>query len=150
MGARSRRSVQSTHAAVCYCGERATRSTKTHVPWARTVFAPFRCTSLEWASMNILGISGLERSMPFKRAQWPGLGEREYRISQGHDSAAVLVIDGEAVAAVAEERLTRRKHTGDFPKHAIAACLAQAGISLRDVDELVHSFDYQPYRGVYA
>ena len=42
--------------------------------------------------MKILGISGFENSMPFKRAHWPGLDEREYRISQGHDAAAALVI----------------------------------------------------------
>ncbi|HWE93521.1 MAG TPA: hypothetical protein VG269_06050 [Tepidisphaeraceae bacterium] len=44
--------------------------------------------------MNILGISGTEGAVPFKKAHWPGLDEREYRISQGHDSAAALVIDG--------------------------------------------------------
>ena len=38
--------------------------------------------------MRILGISGLENSVPFKKAHWPGLDEREYRISQGHDAAA--------------------------------------------------------------
>ncbi|MDB5303605.1 MAG: Carbamoyltransferase, partial [Phycisphaerales bacterium] len=54
--------------------------------------------------MNILGISGLESAMPFKKAHWPGLEEREYRISQGHDSAAALVIDGRIIAAAAEER----------------------------------------------
>ena len=100
--------------------------------------------------MNILGISGFEGSIPFKRARWPGLEEREYRISQGHDSAAVLVADGAVVAAVAEERISRKKHTGDFPRGAIAYCLAEAGLSLEHVDELVHGFDYAPYRSVYA
>ena len=42
--------------------------------------------------MKILGVSGLGRSVPFKRAHWPGLDEREYRISQGHDAAAALVL----------------------------------------------------------
>src|SRR5213079_354299 len=76
--------------------------------------------------------------------------EREYRISQGHDSAAALIVDGTVVAAVAEERISRRKHTGDFPKGAIAYCLDAAGFAIDDVDELVHGFDYAPYRGVYA
>ena len=53
--------------------------------------------------MNILGISGIEGAIPFKKRHWPGLEEREYRISQGHDSAAALVIDGNLVAAVAED-----------------------------------------------
>ena len=74
--------------------------------------------------MKILGISGIEGTIPFKRRHWPDLDEREYRISQGHDSAAALVLDGEFVAGVAEERIGRRKHTGDFPLGAIDACLA--------------------------
>src|SRR6267143_2057041 len=63
----------------------------------------------------ILGVGGLANSVSFKRAQWPGLEEREYRISQGHDAAAALVIDGVTVAAAAEERFNRQKHTGDLP-----------------------------------
>src|SRR5882724_1374799 len=100
--------------------------------------------------MNILGISGFEGAIPFKRARWPQLDEREYRISQGHDSAAALVVDGRVVAAVAEERLSRRKHTAAFPAGAIASCLAQAGLDIREVDLLAHGFDYTPYGSVYA
>ena len=66
--------------------------------------------------MIVLGFSGFENAVPFKKSRWPGLEEREYRISQGHDSAAALVIDGEIVAAAAEERFSRKKHTGDFPE----------------------------------
>src|SRR5262245_24200365 len=100
--------------------------------------------------MNIIGISGIEGSVPFKKQQWPGLDEREYRISQGHDSAAALVIDGVPVAAAAEERFTRKKHTATFPVHAINYCLAEAGLRLSDVDEIVHSFDYAPYRQLFS
>ena len=50
--------------------------------------------------MIVLGISGLENSVNFKKAKWPGLDEREYRISQGHDSAAALLVDGVVIAAV--------------------------------------------------
>src|SRR5881396_2029961 len=100
-------------------------------------------------SVKILGISGFEGSIPFKRAHWPSLDEREYRISQGHDSAAALVVDGSIVAAVAEERINRRKHTGDFPRGAIAYCLAEAGLTIQEIDELAHGFDYAPYRSVY-
>ena len=100
--------------------------------------------------MNVLGISGFENSIPFKKARWPGLDEREYRISQGHDSAAALVMDGNIVAAVAEERMNRRKHSGDFPKGAITSCLALAGLELDQVDAIVHGFDYRPYAAVYA
>ena len=98
----------------------------------------------------ILGISGFEKSIPFKKAYWPNLEEREYRISQGHDSAAALFIDGELIAAAAEERFSRKKHTGDFPVGAISYCLNEGGIALSDVNEIVHSFDFAPHRAAYC
>jgi len=55
--------------------------------------------------MNILGIGGYS-----------------------HDSAAALVCDGEVVAAVAEERLTRIKHQGGPPVKAVQYCLDAAGL----------------------
>jgi len=100
--------------------------------------------------MKILGISGIDGTMAFKRRHWPGLEEREYRISQGHDSAAALVVDGEFVAGIAEERVSRRKHTGDFPIGAIETCLNQAGFQPEQLDEVVHGFDYEPYRSFYG
>jgi carbamoyltransferase len=100
--------------------------------------------------MNFLGLSGLERSVPFKKERWPGLDEREYRISQGHDSAAALVMDGRIVAAAEEERFTRKKHTGDFPLHAIQFCLRSAGLTIEHIDEIAHGFDYSPYRELYS
>jgi carbamoyltransferase len=100
--------------------------------------------------MNILGLSGVDGTVAFKRKAWPGREEREYRIAQGHDSAAALVVDGECVAAVAEERISRRKHTGDFPIGAAEACLAIAGLDVTHLDEIVHSFDYGPYRTIYS
>ena len=100
--------------------------------------------------MIVLGISGFEQSIPFKKLHWPNLDDREYRISQGHDSAAALFIDGELIAAAAEERFSRKKHTGDFPIGAISYCLAEGGVTLGDVDEIVHSFDFAPHRAVYS
>src|ERR1043165_6319848 len=100
--------------------------------------------------MRILGISGFESSIPFKKAHWPGLPEREYRISQGHDSAAALIVDGVWVGAAAEERFTRKKHTGDFPLHAIRYCLQEANLTIEDVDEIAHGFDYAPYERFYS
>ena len=75
---------------------------------------------------------------------------REYRISQGHDSAAALVVDGELVAAAEQERFSRKKHTGDFPIDAIQFCLREAGIALEDVAEIAHGFDYAPFRPLYS
>ncbi len=63
-----------------------------------------------------------------------------------HDSSACLLKDGVLVMAVEEERLSRRKHTKDFPRLATLACLKQAGISLDDVDHVAFCFD--PWRGL--
>jgi carbamoyltransferase len=100
--------------------------------------------------VNFLGISGLEASAPFKREHWPGLDPREYRISQGYDSAAALVVDGKLIAAAAQERFSRRKHTGDFPVDAIQFCLCEAGLNMEDVDEIAHGFDYSPFQQLYS
>jgi carbamoyltransferase len=54
--------------------------------------------------------------------------------SQMHESSACLVRDGELLFAVAEERLSRLKHDGRFPVHAIRACLDYAKIRLEQVD----------------
>lgn len=54
-----------------------------------------------------------------------------------HDSAAALIKDGEILAAAQEERFTRKKHDAGFPEHAIRYCLAEAGLALADVDEVV-------------
>src|SRR6266542_2064737 len=54
-----------------------------------------------------------------------------------HDSAAALIEDGEIVAAVQEERFTRRKQDPNLPRNAIAYCLAQAGIDAAQLDYVV-------------
>src|SRR5512139_1554357 len=54
-----------------------------------------------------------------------------------HDSAACLVRDGEIVAAVQEERFTRKKHDPRFPENAISYCLEEAGIETKDLDYVV-------------
>jgi carbamoyltransferase len=100
--------------------------------------------------LNILGVSGLERAVPFKQAHWPGLEAREYRISQGHDSAAALVVDGKVIAAAEQERFSRKKHTGDFPIDAIQFCLREAGLTIEDVSEIGHGFDYSPFSQLYS
>ncbi len=54
-----------------------------------------------------------------------------------HDSAACLVVDGKIVAAVQEERFTRKKHDESFPQHSVAYCLSVAGITIDQVDLVV-------------
>jgi len=53
-----------------------------------------------------------------------------------HDSAAVLLKDGEIVAAAQEERFSRKKHDARFPVNALNYCLAEAKITLAQVDKV--------------
>ena len=100
--------------------------------------------------MKFIGISGLENAAAFKKARWPHLDERVYGIARGMDAAAALVIDGKLVAAAEQERFNGKKHTGAFPIDAIEFCLSQAGVSIHEIDEIAHSFDYRPYRNHYT
>jgi carbamoyltransferase len=99
--------------------------------------------------LKVLGITGFENSIPYLRALYPGRDVREYRISQGHDSAAALLIDGEVIAASEEERFSRKKHTGDFPSGAIRYCLEEANLGLADLDVIAHAFDYEPVKNLW-
>ena len=54
-----------------------------------------------------------------------------------HDSAAALICNGEIIAAAQEERFSRKKHDARFPAHAIAYCLAEAGLRVRELDKIV-------------
>ena len=54
-----------------------------------------------------------------------------------HDSAAALVVDGKIVAAVQEERFTRKKHDAGFPHQAIQYCLKEAKITAEFIDNVV-------------
>jgi len=57
-----------------------------------------------------------------------------------HDSAATLVADGEIIAAVQEERFTRKKHDSGFPINAINYCFKEAKIGVGDLN-LVAFYD---------
>jgi carbamoyltransferase len=52
------------------------------------------------------------------------------------DSGAALLKDGELIAAVTEERLTRVKHFAGFPERAIKEVLDIAGIGIEEVDHI--------------
>lgn len=54
-----------------------------------------------------------------------------------HDSAAALLVDGVPVAAVQEERLSRRKNDAAFPLGAIEWCLEHAGLQPEALDAVV-------------
>lgn len=79
-------------------------------------------TDLWGLTMRVLGVNG-----------WPGAS---------HDGAACLVVDGEVVALVEEERFTRNKHAyGEAPLNAAAHCLAEGGFTLDDIDVVAHGWD---------
>ena len=52
------------------------------------------------------------------------------------DVSAVLVRDGQLVAAVEEERFRRIKHVAGFPTQAIRACLEMAGVGPGEIDHV--------------
>ena len=54
-----------------------------------------------------------------------------------HDSAATLIIDGCIIAAVQEERFSRKKHDPSYPKYSIKYCLETAAIEACDIDYVV-------------
>src|SRR5208283_5131952 len=78
------------------------------------------CTSEEFG-LNILGIS-----------------------CYYHDAAAVLLRDGQLIAAAEEERFTRVKHDYNYPENAIKFCLESGGIRGADVDYV--AFFEKPFR----
>ena len=61
-----------------------------------------------------------------------------------HDSAAALIVDGKVVAAICEERLSRKKHDSSFPKRAIEFCVEQGKITYSEINYVV--FYEKPFR----
>lgn len=61
-----------------------------------------------------------------------------------HDAAAALVVDGQLVAAMQEERFSRIKNDASLPIAAARACLAMAKLDAGALDEVV--FYENPYR----
>jgi carbamoyltransferase len=68
----------------------------------------------------------------------------------GHDSAAAILRDGELVAAAAEERFNRFKHSTGAggntlaPRQAAEFCIAQASASIDQVDHIAFYCDFTP------
>ena len=52
------------------------------------------------------------------------------------NASAAIVCDGRLVAAVEEERFNRVKYAAGFPVQAIRYCLAEAGVTLAEVDHI--------------
>ena len=58
-------------------------------------------------------------------------------INAAHDASACLLINGQIVVAITEERLSRSKHQAGFPFRALEYCLRAAGIKSLDVLDCV-------------
>jgi len=99
--------------------------------------------------VRFLGYSGFDRSVSFKRARFPNLATREYRIVQGLDSAVALVDEGGVRFAAAEERFSGAKSTGAFPTGAIRACLHYARLDPDAIDVVAHAFAYDCVKSLY-
>src|SRR5437762_7687765 len=98
------------------------------------------CWFVSWpaASRGLREVDGAWRS------SGGALGGKERMIILGlnayhGDVSAVLLRDGELVAAVEEERFRRIKHCAGFPRESIRVCLEMAGISAREVDHFAVS-----------
>ncbi len=62
---------------------------------------------------------------------------------QKSDAAAALICDGEIVAAIEEEKLSRQRfvgmrYTGGLPERAIEFCLQRAGITFQEIDTVAY------------
>ena len=55
-----------------------------------------------------------------------------------HDSAASLIVNGDIISAVQEERFTRKKHDASFPINSVKYCLTKNNITLTDIDKVIY------------
>ncbi|MGA4843800.1 carbamoyltransferase [Streptomyces sp. G45] len=90
--------------------------------------------------MIVLGYNGFSKGAELFGRLYGATGIAR-NLLVGHDAAAALSVDGEVVAAVEEERLTRVKKTSDFPLNAISWCLESAGLTFGQVD--VYAFPWR-------
>ena len=81
--------------------------------------------------MNILGING--------SIGWDGnlstVWGNDYWV---HGSGATLFIDGDLKGSISEERLTRFKYDGRYPKNAITQLLSRHNLTEDDIDIVAH------------
>ena len=64
----------------------------------------------------------------------------------GHDPAASLLVDGELITSVEEERFVRKKHAfGMPPIHAVQFCLKQAGMTPDQIQHVAYPCRFEAY-----
>ena len=88
--------------------------------------------------MIVLGFSGIANGRFYQQ----NFGLRFV----GHDSSVALVVDGKVTFAVEEERLSREKHTSQFPVQAFRAALQFGRLNLSDVDRTAYTWYASPAR----
>ena len=54
----------------------------------------------------------------------------------GHDTSAVLVVDGHIVSAISEERVSRKKHDRTFPSLSVNYLLKKENLKIDDIDAI--------------
>jgi carbamoyltransferase len=52
------------------------------------------------------------------------------------NASAAIICDGKLITAVEEERFNRVKYAAGFPSAAVRYCLAEAGLTLKDIDHV--------------
>ncbi|MEI7803850.1 MAG: carbamoyltransferase C-terminal domain-containing protein [Hyphomicrobiales bacterium] len=60
-------------------------------------------------------------------------------IHDGHNCGATLTRDGEIVASISEERLTRKKNAVGYPRRSIEAVLQLGGVDPRELSDVVYA-----------
>jgi carbamoyltransferase len=83
--------------------------------------------------MIVMGWSGFTRVAELFAEHFGAFRTDKYYVL-GHDAGAALLVDGELVAAVEEERFNREKKTSDFPINSVRWCLEHAGVRFSDID----------------
>ncbi|MFI7152553.1 carbamoyltransferase [Nonomuraea sp. NPDC050022] len=91
--------------------------------------------------MIVLGYNGFGKVAELFARYYGSTGIDRHML-YGHDSSAALMVDGELVAAVEEERLNREKKTARFPARAIEWVLRAAGKTYDQVDVFAHSWRF--------
>jgi carbamoyltransferase len=67
-----------------------------------------------------------------------------------HDASAAIIKDGKVLAAVAQERFDRMKHSKNIPKDAIRYCLQVANITnTNEITEIGINFNYFHWKGTF-
>ena len=67
-------------------------------------------------------------------------------IHDGHNCGAALIIDGEVVAAVNEERLSRNKNDSGYPRQSIDEVLKIGGVQAVDLNHVVFASNFMHTR----